>query len=896
MAYEYAKVCLTDDIPYTLDREFDYYIPAQMRSGVCRGAFVTVPFGRGNRRRLGIVTGISEQSATPESRLKPIDSVCPDSMSLSEELLGLCRFLKEQTLCTIGDAVHAMIPAAAMSRLVEFYRPVPEEFRPDSEPARASREEEVLAFIRARGRVTEAALRTQFGPRASESAAKLIKSGHIERGVDIKPGVRAAYRETVSLALDRESAQAALDRQKGAVPLRSEGQRRVVELLMGDADGEPEGRTVCDEAAHPTQTTEPQKNTELPNNTEPQKSTGPQKSTEPQKDTEPAGRPESLPEYDLAALCAAAGVNRAQLKVLIDRGVVKLTKTEVYRERYAGLEDNSAAAQSARAGYTLNDEQSTALEGLWSLASSGKGAAALLHGVTGSGKTCVMVGLIDRVLASGRSVILLLPEIALTPQSVSIFCARYGDRVALIHSGLSAGERLDAYNKIRRGEADLVVGTRSAVFSPVRNLGLIIIDEEQEHTYKSDSDPKYHARDVARYRCAHGDALLLLCSATPSVESYHKAVEGKYSLFRMTHRYGGTALPRVELADMREEAQVGNIDPLGQVLTTRLRETLSEGGQAVLFLNRRGYNNFVSCRTCGAAIKCPRCSVALHYHATPGHYDDGVLVCHWCGHRQKQPAACPECGSPHLVRMGYGTQRLERDLSELIPEARVLRMDADTTGEKSAYDSMLTTFRAHGADILLGTQMVTKGHDFPDVTLAGVLLADASLYLDDYRANERTFAMLTQIVGRAGRRSKPGVAVIQTNNPDNDVIRLACAQDYEKFFENEIKLRRLLVFPPFCDIALLTLTSSDERELLEASNSLAAHLAERLGGDYSDVPTVVFGPMEAPVYRVDGKYRTRMVIKCRLNKRSRALFAELMTACSAAGGPTLSIDFNPSGL
>ncbi len=841
MAYEYAKVCLTDDIPYTLDREFDYYIPAQLRSGVCRGAFVTVPFGRGNRRRLGIVTGISEQSATPESRLKPIDSVCPDSMSLSEELLGLCRFLKEQTLCTVGDAVHAMIPAAAMSRLVEFYRPVPEEFRPASEPARSSREEEVLAFIRARGRVTEAALRTQFGPKSSESAAKLIKSGHIERGVDIKPGVRAAYRETVSLALDRESAQAALDRQKGAVPLRSEGQRRVVELLMGDGEQTP-------------------------------------------------------PEYDLAALCTAADVNRAQLKVLIERGVVKLTKTEVYRERYAGLDDNSAAAQSARAGYTLDDEQSAALEGLWSLASSGKGAAALLHGVTGSGKTCVMVGLIDRVLASGRSVILLLPEIALTPQSVSIFCARYGDRVALIHSGLSAGERLDAYNKIRRGEADLVVGTRSAVFSPVRNLGLIIIDEEQEHTYKSDSDPKYHARDVARYRCAHGDALLLLCSATPSVESYQKAVEGKYSLFKMTHRYGGTALPRVELADMREEAQTGNVDPLGQVLTMRLRETLSEGGQAVLFLNRRGYNNFVSCRTCGAAIKCPRCSVALHYHATPGHYDDGVLVCHWCGHRQKQPAACPECGSPHLVRMGYGTQRLERDLSELIPEARVLRMDADTTGEKSAYDSMLNTFRSHGADILLGTQMVTKGHDFPDVTLAGVLLADASLYLDDYRANERTFAMLTQVVGRAGRRSKPGVAVIQTNNPDNDVIRLACAQDYEKFFENEIKLRRLLVFPPFCDIALLTLTSSDERELLEASNGLAAHLAERLGGDYSDVPTVVFGPMEAPVYRVDGKYRTRMVIKCRLNKRSRALFAELMTACSGTGGPTLSIDFNPSGL
>ena len=828
MAYEYAKVCLTDDIPYPLDREFDYYIPAQMRSGISRGAFVTVPFGRGNRRRLALVTDLCAETATPADKIKPIDSLCPDSMSLSEPLLGLCRYLKEQTLCTMGDAVHAMIPAAAMSRLSEFY--IVAEGERDELP-REGRDREVFEYVQARGKVSEAALLAKFGGRVTDSLKHLINDGHFTRGVDIKTGVGELFEEYYSLELSEEQARAALDKQKGAVALRSETQRKIVEILMEQG------------------------------------------------------------ELSAAALMEKAGATRQQIKTLADRGgVIALRKQGVYRKPY------HVDAPAERVEYVLNDEQSAAYDKLCELSRSGEGAAALLHGVTGSGKTCVMIKLIDEVLASGRAVILLLPEIALTPQSVAIFCARYGDRVAVIHSSLSAGERLDAYNKIRRGEADVVVGTRSAVFSPVKDLGLIIIDEEQEHTYKSDSDPKYHARDVARYRCAHEKALLLLCSATPSVESYQKAVEGKYTLLKLKKRYGGTALPEVKLADMRQEAQAGNVDPLGSQLCDSLRDTVEQGGQAVLFLNRRGYNNFVSCRTCGEAIKCPRCSVAMHYHARGGDYDNGVLVCHWCGHKQSQPETCPSCSSPHLVRMGFGTQRLERDIAALLPDAKLLRMDADTTGEKQAYDKMLGQFRRHEADILLGTQMVTKGHDFPDVSLVGVLLADASLYLDDYRANERTFAMLTQVVGRAGRRDKAGSAVIQTNNPDNDVIRLACEQNYEKFFENEIRLRRLLVFPPFCDIALLTLTSSDEKELLMGSAKLAKSLSEMLSGKYSDVPTVVFGPMEAPVYRVDSKYRMRMVIKCKLNKRSRALFAELLTKNTDSHLPTLSIDFNPSGL
>ena len=509
-----------------------------------------------------------------------------------------------------------------------------------------------------------------------------------------------------------------------------------------------------------------------------------------------------------------------------------------------------------------------------------------------------MIELIDRLLEEGRGVILLLPEIALTPQSVAIFCARYGERVAVIHSALSQGERYDAYCRIREGRADVVIGTRSAVFSPVKNLGAIIIDEEQEHTYKSDQNPKYHARDVARFRCAHNKALMLLASATPSLESYRKAKEGVYTLVTLKERYGAARLPRVEVADMRREAGGGVLSPLGERLAAELCRVTEAGEQSILFLNRRGYNHFVSCRSCGEAVTCPRCSVALTYHTRKGTYREGELVCHWCGHRAPLPEECPACKSPHLARQGFGTQRVEEELGTLLPSARVLRMDTDTASSKLSYDRMLGAFRAHEADVLLGTQMVTKGHDFPDVTLVGVLMADSSLYLDDYRAAERTFAMLTQVIGRAGRAEKEGLAVIQTANPDSEIIRLACAQDYEAFYEREIRLRRLLVFPPFCDIALMTLSGMLETEVLRASTLLSAMLQKKHTESYADVELVTFGPFEAPVYRVDNKYRMRMVIKCKLTRRTLALFAEILTEFSIKIGRSihLGIDFNPSGL
>jgi primosomal protein N' (replication factor Y) len=337
--------------------------------------------------------------------------------------------------------------------------------------------------------------------------------------------------------------------------------------------------------------------------------------------------------------------------------------------------------------------------------------------------------------------------------------------------------------------------------------------------------------------------------------------------------------------------------PLGTLLCGELTQNAADGNQSILFLNRRGYHHYIACRKCGTAITCPNCSVAMTYHTMRGDYAHGEMVCHFCGTRRPMPGQCPECGNEHLTRQGYGTQRVEEELSALMPGTRILRMDTDTTSAKGSYDQMLASFRSGESDVLLGTQMVTKGHDFPRVTLVGVLMADSSLYLDDYRAGERTFSMLTQVIGRAGRQDARGRAIIQTNNPDHDIIRLACAQDYEGFFNREIRLRRMLVFPPFCDIALLTLSGKDEKELFLAANKLHKELGERLTGEYSDVPVQIFGPFEAPIYRVDKKYRLRMVVKCRLNKRSRALFASLLrTFGSSAAGTLLSVDFNPSNL
>ena len=770
----------------------------------------------------------------PPDRIKPIDGICREKLFLTETQLALCFYLKETTLCTMGDAVRTVVPASALATLVEYYSPTEGEGLPEGRQAALSAGDlMVLEYVRARKSVSGQTVKHRFGAKAADSLDRLCDKELIRRELAVhQPDVPVVKYYMLNCPV--ETADAILRGEKGYPKLVSEPQKRVLELLA-----------------------------------------------------EACGR------VDGTELRRLTGATATHLRALQDKLLITVEEEEAYHT------SDEARGEGCRTLHDLSDEQAAAVATLEALAASGQPKAALLHGVTGSGKTCVMLETIDRVLDSGRGVIVLLPEIGLTPQMLRIFHTRYGRRVAVIHSGLSAGERLDSHLRILSGEAPIVVGTRSAVFAPVPNLGLIVMDEEQEHTYKSDQDPKYHARDIARFRCATENALMLLASATPSLESYQKAMEGKYTLITMKNRYGEARLPDVHIVDMRAEPGQGNLSPLGETLARELGRVHGEGNQSVLFLNRRGYSHQTVCRSCGHAITCPHCSVAMNYHVKR-HGPDGELVCHWCGSRRPLPDTCPDCGSPHLVRMGFGTQRVEEDLHTAFPSARVMRMDADTTTTKSAYNELLGGFRNHEADILLGTQMVTKGHDFPDVTLVGVLMADMSLYLDDYRAGERTFSMLTQVIGRAGRGDKPGLAVIQTMNPDSEIIRLACAQDYERFFQGEIRLRRLLQFPPFCDLVLMTVTCPDEGELQKACLRLSEELRRQNTESFSDVPIVAFGPFEAPVYRVDNVYRMRMVVKCRLNRRSRAMFAAILSTFTndsrGSHKPMLSLDFNPSSI
>ena len=518
---------------------------------------------------------------------------------------------------------------------------------------------------------------------------------------------------------------------------------------------------------------------------------------------------------------------------------------------------------------------------------------ALLYGVTGSGKTSVILSLCKSAVDAGKTAIVLVPEIGLTWQSVSVFAKIFGSRLAIIHSGLSDGERFDSYRRIKRGETDVVLGTRSAIFAPLENLGLIVIDEEQEHTYKSDTTPKYHARDIARFRAAKNNALMVLASATPSVETFYKAKSGTYEFVELRGRYGTAKLPEIIISDMREGENPADSGYIGARLEKELSENIENGLQSMLFLNRRGYNSYVICRMCGSAVLCPKCSVSLTYHKLR---HTGALVCHYCGYRQAPPKICPSCSSTHLWYGGYGTQLIEDEIKEKLPSARVLRMDADSTKGRFSQDDIVESFAGGKYDILVGTQMIAKGHNFPKVTLVGVLNADNSLFMDDFRANERTFSLITQVVGRAGRGDVPGRAVIQTMNPYNETIRLAASQDYDAFYKDEIALRRALVFPPFCDITTVTFMSEEETENRSLASSFSRALENAGRGEYQDVPMQVFGPFDMPVYKVKNKFRVRIVIKHKNNRRYRELLSALTVEFSkrARGAVNLSVDINPT--
>ena len=761
------------------DREYSYLVPAELPVQV--GCRVTVPFGRGNRRRLGIVLGLSESDQT--ARLKKIASLVDRSPLLGEEQLGLMRWLREHTFCSWFDAVRVLIPAGLGMDLQDQFLAEPGAVLPDDAPKGAA---EVLE-----------AIRSSDGGRTPEQLAEQTGQKDLHR--------------LLSYLMEC-----------GAVRSEINDRRRVLDERVT--------------MVRPTPEFSPEK---------------------------PLTKKQQmvlsvLEEFSAASvkeLCYYSGVTRAVVENLRKAGAVELYEQVVYRDPYAGRED-----QPDPEPISLTASQQAAYD---TILAGDPQRPALLYGVTGSGKTQVFLKLIDATLAQGRRAIVMVPEISLTPQVIERFRSRYGSRTAVLHSSLTMGQRTDEWRRIREGKADIVIGTRSAVFAPVENLGLIVIDEEQEHTYQSESSPRFRTAEVARVRCRRHGARLLLCSATPSVESYHAAREGRYTLARLTERYAGH-LPAVTIVDTTRTERVGEL--FSEPLCAELLKNLEMGEQSILLLNRRGYHTVMKCSSCGEAVTCPNCSVAMTYHR-----QNGKLMCHYCGHTQEVPKTCPHCGSTLVRFSGVGTQKAEEELQRLFPQARILRMDVDTTMSRFAYEEKFGDFAAGKYDIMVGTQMVSKGLNFPRVTLVGVLGADMSLYSDDFRSFERTFSLLTQVVGRSGRFDLPGRAIIETAQPQNPVFSLASAQDYEAFYREEILFRKVNLYPPFCNLLTIQFTSVSENDA-HAGAALFARLFARLAAaEYADLPIRMLGPAGDTLYRVAGRYRCHLILKCRDTSRMRQL-------------------------
>ena len=578
------------------------------------------------------------------------------------------------------------------------------------------------------------------------------------------------------------------------------------------------------------------------------------------------------------------GISRAVLDNLCAKGVLECSKVNKSIDLYSSIPLKNEPI-------TLTQEQQAAYDALLPKLEDDAPHSALLYGLTGSGKTLVFLKLIARCLEQGRRALVLVPEISLTPQMILRLKSQFGRRVAVQHSALNHTERLLQWQMIQDGGADIVVGTRSAIFSPLENIGLIIIDEEQEHTYRSESAPRYSAHEVARQRAAESGALLLLASATPSTESFYAAQHGRTQLVRLTQRYGGNPLPTVQIVDMRAELAAGNPREISLSLEDAIRRNLDAGKQTILLLNRRGYQTMAQCEDCREVLKCTKCSVPMVYHKAAH-----KVLCHYCGSQMEPPTVCPACGGKLQYR-GFGTQKAEEELAKLFPDARVLRMDQDSTAAKDAHEKLLARFANHEYDIMVGTQMVAKGLDFEDVTLVGVLGIDSLLFAQGFRAYENVFSLITQVVGRSGRARDPGFAIIQTTDPDNPVLNLAAAQDYDAFFEQEIAYRKLGLYPPFCGLCVIGFAGAKEIEVARAAARFAALLGQQ-AAKQPDLPLRVLGPTPGSIEKINDTYRYKLTIKCRNDRRFRDLVRSTLERYEQEKLPskaTVAVDLHSDG-
>ncbi len=783
-----AKVAV-EKASFSFDREFDYLVPEHLTGDCEVGRRVLVPFGRGNSRRLGIITSVESRESA--GGLKEIISVPDSEAVMPQKLLGVARFMKEHYFCTFYDAVKTMLPAGVNYRVTTVYGAC----AIDDEASLSDEQQRLYDYLRKKRKpVKLEKILSDFGLGDSRLLDEMTRSGVLYKSDEAFRKINDAVMKMAALNEDVDFHQMKL----------SPKQREAAELL------ELTGVASVKEIRYFT------------------------------------------------------GVSASVIDALYQKGVIHFFDEEVFRTGELKADEDVEEI-------SLSEEQQTACDNLYGEYRDDKAHVSLLYGVTGSGKTSVFLKLIERVIGDGRGIIVMVPEISLTPQFVSQFARRFGDKIAVFHSALSLGERLDEYKRVKKGLAQIVIGTRSAVFAPFKNLGLVIMDEEQEYSYKSESAPRYHAREIAMFRCAQNKALLVLSSATPSVETYYYAQSGRYSLNVLSKRYGSAVLPEVVTADMNLEAQNGNVSGFSDVLLQNIEYNLEHGKQSILLLNRRGHNSFVTCVQCGEPVTCPNCSISLTYHSR-----NNRLMCHYCGYSVPYKDECPYCHAHSLRLGGTGTQKAEEDIARFFPDARILRMDTDATSSKSSYEKMISAFSRGDYDILVGTQMVAKGLDFPNVTLVGVLNADQMLYADDYRSYERSFSLLTQVVGRSGRGESKGMAVIQTYTPDNLIISMASRQDYNAFFSAEINVRRAMLYPPFADICLVGFVGENQSLTLRAANAFLQEFSALAKSGYAELPIRILGPSPALVVKVSNKFRYKLIIKCRNNQRFRELLSSVL--------------------
>lgn len=783
-----ARVAVENTV-FSFDKAFNYVVPKSLSTTCKAGVRVLVPFGRGDRKRQGI---IMEMLTSETDNLKSIISVLDDEPVMSEEMLRTAEFMKEHYFCTLYDAVKTMLPAGINYRLTTVYGA--KELADDVQIEDAEKQRLYDYLFSKRKAVKSETILENFGLSDVKFLDEMVSDGYLYKSDE-------AFRRVSDAVMKMAAVNPSVDL---SVIKLTPKQKSIVELL------EMTGGTSVKE------------------------------------------------------ICYFTGVTSSVIDTLHKKGVIYFYDEEVFR-----IENRSI--DRTLSDIVLSEEQQKACDSLYAEYRDGNPHTSLLYGVTGSGKTSVFIKLIERVIDDNRGIIVMVPEISLTPQFVAQFSQRFGDKIAVFHSALSLGERLDEYKRVKKGFAKIVIGTRSAVFAPFENLGLIIMDEEQEYSYKSESSPRYHAREIAKFRCAQNNALLILSSATPSVETYYYAQNGRYSLNTLTARYGSATLPNVVTADMNIEVQNGNTTGFSDVLLENLAYNLEHKKQSILLLNRRGHNTFVTCRTCGDPVTCPNCSISLTYHSA-----NNRLMCHYCGYSVPYTDECPTCHSKSLRFGGTGTQKAESDIAELFPEARILRMDTDATSSKSSYEKMISAFARGDYDILVGTQMVAKGLNFPNVTLVGVLNTDQMLYADDYRSYERSFSLLTQVVGRSGRGESKGMAVIQSYTPDNLIISMAAKQDYDMFYNTEINVRKAMLYPPFADICLVGFVGENQAVTLRGANEFLKSFIALAQKEYPKLPLRILGPSPALVVKVSNKFRYKLIIKCKNNREFRKLLSTLL--------------------